>query len=61
MATPDTAIARWTDSKRYLWLLGALTITLPLHAAWLALSTGWHVFWWFGRFSSSRSFLSPTM
>jgi alkane 1-monooxygenase len=48
MAPPDTAIARWTDSKRYLWLLGALTITLPLHAAWLALSTGWHVFWWFG-------------
>ena len=48
MATTDAAPKRWTDSKRYLWLLGALTITLPLHAAWLALSTGWHIFWWFG-------------
>ncbi|SDR31694.1 alkane 1-monooxygenase [Paraburkholderia fungorum] len=48
MSTTDAARDRWTDSKRYLWLLGALTITLPLHAAWLALSTGWHIFWWFG-------------
>jgi alkane 1-monooxygenase len=48
MATTHAARDRWTDSKRYLWLLGALTITLPLHAAWLALSTGLHIFWWFG-------------
>ncbi|MCA8247792.1 alkane 1-monooxygenase, partial [Burkholderia multivorans] len=40
--------ASWSDGKRYLWLLGALTITLPIFAAQLALSTGFHVFWWFG-------------
>lgn len=39
---------RWVDGKRYLWLLGALTITLPLNAAHLALLTGIHLFWWFG-------------
>jgi alkane 1-monooxygenase len=48
MASSQTAPARWVDGKRYLWLLGALTITLPLHAATLALLTGWHIFWWFG-------------
>jgi alkane 1-monooxygenase len=48
MATTHAPPARWVDGKRYLWLLGALTITLPLHAAYLALSTGWHIFWWFG-------------
>ncbi|AXL49453.1 alkane 1-monooxygenase [Paraburkholderia caffeinilytica] len=48
MATSQAAPARWVDGKRYLWLLGALTITLPLHAANLALQTGWPIFWWFG-------------
>ncbi|WP_323123292.1 alkane 1-monooxygenase [Burkholderia alba] len=48
MSTPETAAAPWTDSKRYWWLLGALTITLPLASAQLALATGWHIFWWFG-------------
>ena len=48
MASTQAAPARWVDGKRYLWLLGALTITLPLHAANLALQTGWHIFWWFG-------------
>ncbi|AOJ68275.1 MULTISPECIES: alkane 1-monooxygenase [Burkholderia] len=48
MAIPQPASAAWTDTKRYGWLLGALTITLPLLAALLALSTGWHIFWWFG-------------
>ena len=49
MATPGTvASVEWTDSKRYLWMLGALTITLPMIAAALALSTGWHPLWWAG-------------
>ncbi|KVN37866.1 alkane 1-monooxygenase [Burkholderia ubonensis] len=48
MATTDGPAAGWSDGKRYLWLLGALTITLPIFAAQLALSTGIHVFWWFG-------------
>ncbi|AOJ01433.1 MULTISPECIES: alkane 1-monooxygenase [Burkholderia] len=48
MAIQQPASTAWTDTKRYWWLLGALTITLPLLAAFLALSTGWHIFWWFG-------------
>ena len=47
MAMTDGSAAGWSDGKRYLWLLGALTITLPILAAQLALSTGLHVFWWF--------------
>ncbi|KVQ43677.1 alkane 1-monooxygenase [Burkholderia cepacia] len=48
MAMTDGSTSGWSDGKRYLWLLGALTITLPILAAQLALSTGLHVFWWFG-------------
>lgn len=48
MAMNDESASSWSDGKRYLWLLGALTITLPILAAQLALSTGLHVFWWFG-------------
>lgn len=48
MAMTDGSASGWSDGKRYLWLLGALTITLPILAAQLALATGLHVFWWFG-------------
>ncbi|WP_175900558.1 alkane 1-monooxygenase [Burkholderia vietnamiensis] len=48
MATTDGPASGWSDGKRYLWLLGAVTITLPILAAQLALSTGVHLFWWFG-------------
>ncbi|CAN0641839.1 alkane 1-monooxygenase [Burkholderia cepacia] len=48
MAMTDGSASGWSDGKRYLWLLGALTITLPILAAQLALSTGLRVFWWFG-------------
>ncbi|MCQ0033740.1 alkane 1-monooxygenase [Burkholderia glumae] len=48
MANPHPAEADWRDGKRYWWLLGALTITLPIVSALLALATGWHLFWWFG-------------
>ncbi|MEK6350164.1 MAG: alkane 1-monooxygenase [Burkholderia sp.] len=48
MADPQTASVGWTDRKRYWWLLGALTITLPMFSAGFAVATGWHIFWWFG-------------
>ncbi|WP_321810538.1 alkane 1-monooxygenase [Burkholderia sp. BCC1985] len=48
MAMTDASASGWSDGKRYLWLLGAVTITLPILSAQLALSTGLHVFWWFG-------------
>ncbi|RQS20779.1 alkane 1-monooxygenase [Burkholderia sp. Bp8998] len=48
MAMTDASASGWSDGKRYLWLLGAVTITLPILSARLALSTGLHVFWWFG-------------
>lgn len=48
MAISDGSASGWSDGKRYLWLLGAVTITLPILSAQLALSTGLHVFWWFG-------------
>ena len=51
MATPGmVASVEWTDGKRYLWMLGALTITLPIVAAVSALATGWHPLWWAGPF-----------
>lgn len=49
MSTPGTvAPVEWNDGKRYLWMLGALTITLPIIAAVSALATGWHALWWAG-------------
>ncbi|AOK29257.1 MULTISPECIES: alkane 1-monooxygenase [Burkholderia] len=48
MATQQPACETWTDKNRYWWPLGALTMTLPIISAQLALSTGWHLFWWFG-------------
>lgn len=48
MAMTDASASGWSDGKRYLWLLGAVTITLPILSAQLALSTGLHLFWWFG-------------
>ncbi|HUP91923.1 MAG TPA: alkane 1-monooxygenase [Solimonas sp.] len=38
----------WTESKRPLWLLGAVTMLVPLMAAGVVALTGWGVFWWFG-------------
>jgi len=48
MATEQPASLPWTDTKRYWWMLGALTMTLPILAAQQALATGWPIFWWFG-------------
>jgi alkane 1-monooxygenase len=38
----------WTDRKRYLWLLGAAIVSLPLFALWGYTATGSALFWWLG-------------
>jgi alkane 1-monooxygenase len=40
----------WTDSKRYLWLLGLIVPLLPFIAYGLVQATGLGVFWWVGPF-----------
>ncbi|MGH8539514.1 MAG: alkane 1-monooxygenase [Stenotrophobium sp.] len=46
MTTAILNSAAWTDSKRYLWLLGAPVALLPVIGGLLAQSTGFSVFWW---------------
>ena len=38
----------WTDSKRYLWLLGLVVPSLAFVAWGLHALTGWGVWWWIG-------------
>ncbi|CAN5527741.1 fatty acid desaturase [soil metagenome] len=38
----------WTDSKRYLWLLGLVVPSLAFLAWGLRSLTGWGVWWWLG-------------
>ena len=38
----------WTDSKRYLWLLGLVVPSLAFIAWGLHALTGWGVWWWIG-------------
>lgn len=45
--TAQTLTPAWTDAKRSLWLLGVLTLLLPLASIGLALTTGVSLFWWF--------------
>ena len=40
--------AEWTDSKRYLWLLGLVVPSLAFLAWGLFALTGWGVWWWIG-------------
>src|SRR4051794_5733092 len=40
--------AEWTDSKRYLWLLGLVVPSLAFLAWGLHAATGWGVWWWLG-------------
>jgi alkane 1-monooxygenase len=40
--------ADWTDSKRYLWLLGLVVPSLAFLAWGLHAATGWGVWWWLG-------------
>ncbi|MCK5769874.1 MAG: alkane 1-monooxygenase [Algiphilus sp.] len=39
--------ANWADSKKYLWLLGAPVMLLPIIGYGFYTLTGWGVFWWF--------------
>ncbi len=49
-ATVDGQLVRWRDSKRYLWLLGAVIPLIPM-AIWGAYAlTEWSAWWWFGPF-----------
>ena len=38
----------WTDSKRYLWLLGLVVPSLAFVAWGLHALTGWGIWWWIG-------------
>ena len=47
MATATLGAPAWTDSKRYLWMLGFTVMLLPLTGVQLAQLTGWSIFYWF--------------
>ena len=42
------SIEQWTDSKRYLWLLGLVVPSLAFIAWGMHALTGWGVWWWIG-------------
>ena len=42
------SIEQWTDSKRYLWLLGLVVPSLGFIAWGMHALTGWGVWWWIG-------------
>lgn len=44
----NKADLRWSDGKRYAWLLGLFIPALPLLAWWGHAHTGWSLFWWSG-------------
>lgn len=44
LTRPDSAA--WRDPKRYLWLLGAPVLLLPISGGLLAQATGVAIFWW---------------
>ncbi|MDT5078939.1 MAG: alkane 1-monooxygenase [Mycobacterium sp.] len=46
--TARQADAGWQDSKKYLWLLGAVVPALVFESWFLVQVTGFSVFWWFG-------------
>jgi alkane 1-monooxygenase len=47
MSTATLETPSWTDSKKYLWLLGAPVMLLPIIGYGLFNVTGWGLFWWF--------------
>jgi len=47
MTTATLGAPAWTDSKRYLWMLGFTVMLLPLTGVQLAQATGWSIFYWF--------------
>ena len=49
-ATVDGQLVQWRDSKRYLWIMGALIPLIPLSTWGLHALTGSSLAWWFGPF-----------
>lgn len=47
MQTATISDTMWKDRKRYLWLLGAPIMALPIVGIELAQATGWGLFYWF--------------
>lgn len=47
MTSASLGATDWVDSKKYLWLLGAPVMLLPLIGYFFYELTGWGVFWWF--------------
>ncbi|MGB0210718.1 alkane 1-monooxygenase [Algiphilus sp.] len=47
MTSTTMDAANWADSKKYLWLLGAPVMLLPIIGYGFYTLTGWGVFWWF--------------
>ena len=45
---PPGSTEQWTDSKRYLWLLGLVVPSLAFVAWGMHELTGWGVWWWIG-------------
>jgi alkane 1-monooxygenase len=45
---PVGSTEQWSDSKRYLWLLGLVVPSLAFLAWGLNALTGWGVWWWIG-------------
>jgi alkane 1-monooxygenase len=45
---PDGSTERWTDKKRYLWLIGLVVPSLAFAALGLHALTGWGVWFWIG-------------
>ena len=45
---PPGSTEQWTDSKRYLWLLGLVVPSLAFVAWGMHALTGWGVWWWIG-------------
>lgn len=47
-ATVDGQPVVWRDSKRYLWIIGAIVPLIPFAGYGLVLWTGWDAMWFFG-------------
>jgi alkane 1-monooxygenase len=45
---PAGSTERWTDRKRYLWLIGLVVPSLAFLAIGLHAATGWGVWFWIG-------------
>ncbi len=44
----EVASTDWTDTKRWLWLIGLLVPTIPFASVLFPVVTGFDLLWWFG-------------